>query len=114
LRPNRGRVVPRLRSLRPNRTHPSGATVPITLEPIDSAGRDFFVRGIVVTVAGLSPATAPETVPSGSFTCRTASCNFNELDVETKNLPASTYQLSFTAAGDPTMHMAAFVVVRPK
>ena len=90
----------------------SGATVKITLQLLNAAGRNVSATGTVVTVTGLLPSPAPGTPPSGNFTFLTkgSAAPGYELDVKTAGYPARTYTLSFTAGSDPTTHTAPFVI----
>jgi hypothetical protein len=89
----------------------SGATVPIKLQLLNSAGSNVSASGITLTVTGMSPSPGPGVVPSGSFTFMTLDEGPGyQVNVMTKGYPAGTYTLSFTASGDPTTHTVAFVV----
>ena len=88
----------------------SGATRPIKVELQSSDGTNVSAPGIVLTVIGLSPGPAPGTSPTGTFTFMADVGPGYQLNVKTKNYPATTYTLSFTVAGDPVTHTVQFIV----
>jgi hypothetical protein len=95
----------------PTKVNNSGATVPIKLQLLNSAGNDVSASGTTVTVAALSPSPTPGAAPSGSFSFSSLDQGPGyQLDVKTTSYPPGTYALSFTASGDPTAHTAEFVV----
>jgi len=90
----------------------SGATIPIKIQLADAFGTNLSSPAIVVTVEGLSPSPAPGVPPSGTFTFLELPGHGPgyQLNVKTKDYPAATYTLSFTATGDPVTHSVQFIV----
>ncbi len=90
----------------------SGANVAIKVGLEDAFGNNVSSASIVLTITGLSPSPAPGVPPSGTIPFVTLA-DFGagyQLNVKTKNYPAATYTLSFTATGDPVTHTVQFVV----
>ncbi len=90
----------------------SGANVAIKVALQDAFGTNVSSAAIVLTIVGLAPSPAPGVPPSGTFTFLTLP-DFGagyQLNVKTKDYPAATYTLSFTATGDPVTHTVQFVV----
>lgn len=90
----------------------SGANVAIKVGLEDAFGNNVSSASIVLTITGLSPSPAPGVPPSGTIPFVTLA-DFGagyQLNVKTKNYPAATYTLSFTATGDPVTHTVQFIV----
>jgi probable HAF family extracellular repeat protein len=83
----------------------------VNLELQDAAQNNLSSSAITLTVTGLSPSPAPGTPPAGNFTFLASRKGASyQLLINTKNYPAATYTLSFTAGADPTTHTASFIV----
>ena len=83
----------------------------VKVELQDAAQNNLSSSTITLTVAGLSPSPAPGTAPGGTFTfvAPRKGSSYYQFSVNTRNYPAGTYTLSFTAGADPTTHTASFV-----
>lgn len=96
--------------------HKAGSTVPIKLELCDAAGNNVSADGVVVHATGLTQVStqASSTVidagdanPDSDFRYAGGFYLFN---LQTTGLTTGTWQLSFTVAGDPTVHTVQFQV----
>jgi len=99
----------------------SGAVIPIKLEICDANGIDDSASTIALTAIGLTQisSNAPGTLASPGnsnpdnnfrFDATLGSSGGYIFNLSTSSLSTGTYVLSFTAAGDPTVHTAQFQV----
>jgi hypothetical protein len=95
--------------------HNAGATVAVRIELCDAGSNDVSSAAIVVHVVDITPGHSVPTSPSNPgndfiFDSRLGTSGGYVYNLRTAGLTSGTYNLNFTASGDPTMHSVQFVI----
>jgi hypothetical protein len=92
----------------------SGTTIAIKVQLQNFAGKNLSSSSITLTLTPnpVSPSPALGAQPSGTFTFMSKSDTGPgyQYNLKTTSFPKNTYSLSFTATGDPVVHMVGFVI----
>lgn len=99
------------------RSHRVRSTVPIRIQVCDGTGHNLSSPNVALTATGLMKldgsassvlaADAGNANPDGNFRYDDSSAQYI-FNLSTKDLSAGTWQLDFTATGDPTTHHVTF------